>query len=295
VALATLVNDMRDLIIRSLGPMIEVAIDIPSQLPAVIVDPHQLELAILNLAVNARDAMDDGGRLEISAALDDVPSGAVRGLSAGRYARLTISDNGSGMSAETLRRCVDPFFSTKGIGKGTGLGLSMVQGLAAQSGGGLGIESEVGLGTRVSMWLPITASQAASEGDEPADAPLAPRPTRVLLVDDEEMVRQTTIMQLQDLGYQVTEAASAAAALRLIDQGLAPDVLVTDHIMPDKTGAQLARELRQRIPSLPVLIITGYSNHTPAPMRGFEILAKPFRRTELAARLVQLLNAASDG
>ncbi|WJN61768.1 ATP-binding protein [Pseudomonas sp. SO81] len=293
VALDALVSDMRDLIVRSLGPMIEVAIDIPSQLPAVIVDPHQLELAILNLAVNARDAMDDGGRLEISATLDDVPSAAVRGLSAGRYARLTISDNGSGMSAETLKRCVDPFFSTKGIGKGTGLGLSMVQGLAAQSGGGLGIESEVGVGTRVSMWLPITASQAASEGDESADAPQAPRPTRVLLVDDEDMVRQTVTMQLQDLGYQVTGAASAATALRLIDDGLAPDVLVTDHIMQDKTGAQLARELRQRIPSLPVLIISGYANLTPAQMRGFEVLAKPFRRSELAARLVQMLSVAS--
>jgi signal transduction histidine kinase len=292
VALETLVNDMRDLIVRSLGPMIEVAIDIPSHLPAVIVDPHQLELAILNLAVNARDAMGDGGRLEISATLDDVPSAAVRGLSAGRYACLTISDNGSGMSAETLKRCVDPFFSTKGIGKGTGLGLSMVQGLAAQSGGGLGIESEVGLGTRVSMWLPITATQAASEGDETADAPRAPRPTRVLLVDDEDMVRQTVTMQLEDLGYQVTGATSAAAALRLIDEGLAPDVLVTDHIMPDKTGAQLARELHQRLPSLPVLIITGYANLTPAQMHGFEILAKPFRRSELAARLVQLLSAA---
>jgi CheY-like chemotaxis protein len=236
--------------------------------------------------------MGDGGRLEISATLDDVPSAAVRGLSAGRYACLTISDNGSGMSAETLKRCVDPFFSTKGIGKGTGLGLSMVQGLAAQSGGGLGIESEVGLGTRVSMWLPITATQAASEGDETADAPRAPRPTRVLLVDDEDMVRQTVTMQLEDLGYQVTGATSAAAALRLIDEGLAPDVLVTDHIMPDKTGAQLARELHQRLPSLPVLIITGYANLTPAQMHGFEILAKPFRRSELAARLVQLLSAA---
>jgi len=291
VALGELVNDMRDLITRSLDPMIEVVIDIPSRLPPVIVDPHQLELAILNLAVNARDAMDGGGRLEISATLDDVPGNAVRGLSAGRYARLQVSDNGSGMDAETLKRCADPFFSTKGVGKGTGLGLSMVQGLAAQSGGGLSIASEAGQGTQVSMWLPITESQAVDEGNESGDAPLAPRPTHVLLVDDEEMVRQTTTMQLQDLGYQVTAAASAAVALQLIAGGLAPDVLVTDHIMPDKTGAQLARELRQRLPNLPVLIITGYSNLTPAQMHGFEVLAKPFRRNEFAARLLQLVSA----
>jgi PAS domain S-box-containing protein len=293
VELKALVNGMRELMERSIGPMIAVTVEIPQQLPAVVVDPHQLELAILNLAVNARDAMSDGGRLEISAALDEVAADQISGLSAGRYVCLKVGDSGSGMNEETLRRCVEPFFSTKGVGKGTGLGLSMVQGLAAQSGGGLAIASQAGLGTQVSIWLPITEGAATGEGSEPTDAPLAPRPTRVLLVDDEEMVRHTTSLQLQDLGYEVSEAASAAAAFQLIDAGLVPDVLVTDHIMPDKTGAQLAQELRLRLPDLPVLIITGYSNLSPAQMHGFEVLAKPFRRAELAVRLSQLAHANS--
>lgn len=293
VALKALLSDMRDLIERSLGPMIDVAIDVPERLPAVVVDPHQLELAILNLAVNARDAMEDGGRLEISAEPDAVVEGRVHGLKAGRYVRLVVTDNGSGMSEETLSRCVEPFFSTKGVGKGTGLGLSMVQGLAAQSGGGFGIASHSGLGTRVNIWLPISADEAACPSDEIMEAPLAPRPAHVLLVDDEALVRQTTALQLRDLGYQVTEAPSAAAALRTLDSGLSPDVLITDHIMADKTGAQFAQELRQRLPDLPVLIITGYANLTPTQMRGFEVLAKPFRRAELAARLAQLVSAGS--
>nr|WP_252271653.1 PAS domain-containing protein [Pseudomonas subflava] len=293
VELNALVGDMRDLIARSLEPMIEVAVEIPGNLPSVMVDPHQLELAILNLAVNARDAMEDGGRLEIAAAFEEVAEGAVNGLEAGRYARLIVSDNGSGMDAITLERCAEPFFSTKGVGRGTGLGLSMVQGLAAQSGGGLGIASEPGRGTRVSIWLPATEAPAEHEGEDSADAPLAPRPTQVLLVDDEDMVRHTTLLQLHDLGYQVAEAPSAAAALRMIDEGLKPDVLVTDHIMAEKTGAQLAQELRQRMPELPVLIITGYANLSPAQIDGFEVLAKPFRRTELAAHLSQMVNPTS--
>lgn len=292
VALEELVNDMRDLIERSLGPMIDVAIDISDRLPAVVVDPHQLELAILNLAVNARDAMEDGGRLEIGAGLDEVVEGQVHGLAAGRYVCLAVTDNGSGMSEETLSRCVEPFFSTKGVGKGTGLGLSMVQGLAAQSGGGFDIVSHSGQGTRVNVWLPIAPCEAASVDNGPAEAPVAPRPAHVLLVDDEALVRQTTALQLGDLGYQVTEASSAAAALRAIESGLTPDVLVTDHLMADKTGAQLAQELRRRFPALPVLIITGYANLTPAQISGFEVLAKPFRRAELAARLAQLVSAA---
>ncbi|MDD0843803.1 PAS domain S-box protein [Pseudomonas sp. Gutcm_11s] len=292
VTLETLVNDMQELISRSLGPTIEVVISIPGRLPAVIVDAHQLELAVLNLALNARDAMSDGGRLKISAAVDVVPTGRVKGLSAGRYVCLIVDDNGHGMDEDTLQRCAEPFFSTKGVGKGTGLGLSMAQGLAAQSGGGLGITSEVGRGTQVSIWLPITEEHAQNEGAEPDDVPQAPRPALVLLVDDEEIVRRTTALQLQDLGYLVSEAASAAAALQMLDDGLVPDVLVTDHIMPEKSGIQLAHELRQRMPGLPILVTTGYSNLSPAQMHDFDMLAKPFRRAEIAARLLELLRNA---
>ncbi|MDF3863914.1 PAS domain-containing protein [Pseudomonas denitrificans (nom. rej.)] len=291
VSLRELVSDMRDLIARSLGSMIEVVIDVPEGLPAVIVDPHQLELAILNLAVNARDAMCDGGQLKIGGKLSDITEGQVEGLCAGRYVGLVVSDNGNGMSAQTLARCLEPFFSTKGVGKGTGLGLSMVQGLAAQSGGGLAIASREGSGTQVTVWLPITDELIGSADADAFDAPVAPRPIHVLLVDDEDMVRYTTRLQLRDLGYQVTDAPSAAAALALIDNGLLPDVLVTDHIMADRTGAQLAQDLRRRFPELPVLIITGYANLTPSQIRGYEVLSKPFRRAELAARLLQLVSA----
>jgi PAS domain S-box-containing protein len=289
VSLRELVSDMRDLIDRSLGNMIEVVIDVPEGLPAVIVDPHQLELAVLNLAVNARDAMGDGGQLKIGGKLSNIAEGQVEGLCAGCYVGLVVSDNGNGMSAQTLARCLEPFFSTKGVGKGTGLGLSMVQGLAAQSGGGLAIASQQGSGTQVTVWLPITDELIGAEGGDTFDAPVAPRPIHVLLVDDEDMVRYTTRLQLRDLGYQVSDAPSAAAAMQLIDNGLVPDVLVTDHIMADRTGAQLAQDLRRRFAGLPVLIITGYANLTPSQIRGYEVLAKPFRRAELAARLLQLV------
>nr|WP_288466613.1 PAS domain-containing protein [uncultured Pseudomonas sp.] len=291
VALSTLIRNMRDLIQRSVGPMIELRIDIPERLPTVFIDPHQLELAVLNLAVNARDAMGESGRLSIVAELSEVSSDTISGLSGGQYARLTLIDCGCGMDDEILRRCTEPFYSTKGVGKGTGLGLSMVQGLLVQSGGGFAIDSLRGQGTRVSLWLPTTDAPVVSEKPERDDeVPRAARPTHILLVDDEPLVRDTTALQLHDLGYEVTEVDSAAAALKLIDEGLRPDALVTDHIMENKTGAQLAQELRQRFPDLPVLIITGYANLTPTQISSFEVLAKPFRRRDLADRLAQLLS-----
>ena len=293
VNLGDLIDGMRELMDRPLGPMIDVSVDIPRQMPAVIVDPHQLELAVLNLVVNARDAMENGGRLEISAKLDDVTTGAVKGLSPGRYACLLVSDTGDGMNAETLQRCIEPFFSTKGVGKGAGLGLSMAQGLAAQSGGGLTIESEAGRGTRVRIWLPLAEAQVIEDDNEPEDAPLPSRSPQVLLVDDEAMVRRVTAMLLEDLGYQVTEATSAADALHRMEDGWLPDLLITDQLMTDKTGAQLAEELRQRMPSLPVLIITGYANQTLTQVHGFDVLAKPFSHTELASRLSSLVSPAS--
>ncbi len=292
VALSVLVNDMRELIERSLGPMIDVEVNIPGRLPAVVVDPHQLELAILNLAVNARDAMEGRGQLTLAAALDTVPAGRVQGLAEGRYVSLSVSDTGSGMDEVTLDRCLEPFFTTKGVGKGTGLGLSMVQGLAAQSGGGITIGSEAGKGTRVTLWLPISAEQGSHETPLADAAPAPQKPTHVLLVDDEEMVRQTVALQLQDLGYQVTEASSASAALRIIEKGPLPDVLVTDHIMVDQTGAQLVEELRQRKIAMPALIITGFATLTAAQLQGTEVLSKPFRRAELAERLARLVEAA---
>ncbi|MBD8573295.1 PAS domain S-box protein [Pseudomonas syringae] len=289
VALHSLVNDMNELIERSLGPLFEVLIDIPDALPAVFVDPHQLELSVLNLAVNARDAMDEGGQLSITAELAVVTDGQVNGLGAGTYVQLVVADNGRGMDEDTLKHCVEPFYSTKGVGKGTGLGLSMVQGLALQSGGGFDITSQDGQGTQVMLWLPVTEAVVARETDAQASAPVAPCPTHILLVDDEDLARYATALQLRDLGYQVTDTATAHNALQMIEAGLRPDLLITDHLMANKTGAQLAVEVRQSIPHLPVLIITGYANLKPAQLQAFEVLAKPFRRDDIAARVARLI------
>ncbi|TKJ67222.1 hybrid sensor histidine kinase/response regulator [Pseudomonas viridiflava] len=287
IRLECLVAELKDLIERSLGPMIVVEVDIPDSLPAVFVDPHQLELAILNLTVNARDALEDGGRVRISARADSLQA------KAGNHVRLTVSDNGCGMSEDTLKHCVEPFYSTKGVGKGTGLGLSMVQGLALQSGGEFDIRSKPGQGTEVTLWLPVANSPVMQAESRALETPLLKGSVHVLLVDDEDLVRDSTAHLLQDLGYQVTEAPSAAVALDLFDAGLRPDVLVTDYVMADITGVQLARQIRQRINDLPILIITGYTNAKPVPTDDFEILAKPFRRQDIASRLANLVQGGA--
>ncbi|MBK5007140.1 response regulator [Pseudomonas sp. S32] len=291
VCLATLLDDMRELMARSIGPTLTVHVDIDPALPSVVVDPHQLELALLNLVVNARDATGDGGYLQIVAGHDPHCPVPPEGMAAERLVWIEVRDNGCGMDEEQVRRCMEPFFSTKGIGKGSGLGLPMVQGLAVQSGGGFAIRSTPGQGTQATLWLPASNSSAASRGSESGEAPTAARPSRVLLVDDEEIVRHATALQLRDLGYEVTEAASAAAALRLVDKGWLPDLLVTDHVMPDMTGVRFAQQMRQRHAELPVLIITGYANLTPSQLSGFEVLRKPYRRMELAQSVAKLLAA----
>ncbi|HYQ53419.1 MAG TPA: response regulator, partial [Pseudomonas sp.] len=291
VSLAALVEDMRELMARSLGPTIAVQVQIEPTLPAVVVDPHQLELALLNLVVNARDAMLDGGVLSIAAGLDPDDPQRPAGVAGVQLVWLQVRDSGSGMSDEQLRRCIEPFYSTKGVGKGTGLGLPMVQGLAVQSGGGFEIRSQQGEGTTATLWLPISDVAAVGRDSEIIDVPLAARAARVLLVDDEEIVRHATALQLSDLGYEVTEAASAAAALQQVEQGWMPDVLVTDHVMADMTGVRLAQQLRERQVDLPVLIITGYANLTPKELKGFEVLRKPYRRSELAQSVGRLLAA----
>nr|WP_314873785.1 ATP-binding protein [uncultured Pseudomonas sp.] len=288
VCLATLVDEMHELMARSLGPTIEVVVQIDQQLPNVLVDPHQLELALLNLVVNARDAMSNGGRVYLAAGVgEDDPTWPENVH--GRQVWLQVRDSGCGMSQEVLERCFEPFYSTKQVGKGTGLGLPMVQGLAAQSGGGFSIDSQPGLGTRATLWLPVSRGQVSEPLAEAAEDIMAQGPLQVLLVDDEDIVRNATALQLRDLGYQVAEAASPEQARQLLAEGLVIDVLVTDQIMADETGAEFAQQLRQQHPQLPVLIITGYANLTPRELNGFAVLRKPFRRAELAESLAQLL------
>lgn len=291
VDVAALVDGMSDLVRRSLGPTINVVIDMPAALSPVKIDPNQLELALLNLAVNARDAMPRGGRLTIGAAMMVVDGRNSVGLAEGTYVRLIASDTGVGMDKVTLARAVEPFFSTKGVGKGTGLGLSMIHGLAAQSGGTLRIESEPGRGTSIELWLPVS-DEAVPEQHLERDEPIhAAQHAKVLLVDDEEIVRTATADMLRDLGYEVVEMPSAIQALSAIRSGIDADLLVTDYLMPSMTGAALIHELRGKGVGLPTLLITGYAATGEDVPADVPRLSKPFRQADLAGRIHELLSA----
>ena len=287
VDLTPLVRGMANLISSTTGPQIKVVVDAAEDLPPAKADPNQLEMAILNLAVNARDAMPEGGILRISVDAETVGRQHRTQLAPGRYILLSVADTGSGMDEATLNRAVEPFFSTKGVGKGTGLGLSMVHGLASQLGGALTIRSTPGVGTNVEFWLPRSAEPLAIPELSADFAPVAKGSGTVLLVDDEDIVRLSTADMLIELGYKVVEAASAEEALKLVDRGLRPDLLVTDHLMPGMSGTELARTLQNLRPSAKVLIVSGYAEAEGiAP--DLPRLTKPFRNADLAASLAAL-------
>ena len=283
VDVGALIGGMAELIASTSGPQTRVVVEVEHDLPAALADENQLEMAILNLSVNARDAMPEGGRLSISARPGEVATDHPAGLAPGRYIRLSVADTGVGMDAETLRRAVEPFYSTKGIGKGTGLGLSMVHGLAAQLGGALTIDSRVGLGTSIELWLPAT-TMSQDHAARPDETVLTPGAGRALVVDDEDVVRASTADMLADLGYQIVEADSAEQALRLIDAGMIPDLLVTDHLMPGRSGTDLAREVIARFPAMRTLIVSGYAEAEGVDP-DLPRLIKPFRQADLAASL----------
>jgi CheY-like chemotaxis protein len=243
-------------------------------------------MALLNLAVNARDAMPDGGRLRISADVASVGPQHKSDLTPGRYLRISIADNGIGMDEATLCRAVEPFFSTKGIGRGTGLGLSMVHGLALQLGGALTIRSTPGIGTNVELWLPESERTKVDPGAAP-QASVRRGQGKVLLVDDEDLVRASTSDMLNDLGYEVQEASSAEEALRILAGGYKPDVIITDHLMPGMSGADLARKVRDERMSVKVLVISGYAE-VEGIASDLPRLTKPFRSAELAQSLANL-------
>ena len=286
VDIGKLIAGMSELITSTTGPTIKLAIVAPPDLPPAKVDPNQLEMALLNLAVNARDAMPDGGELRISAK----PRTLTRDredLEAGAYLRPSVTDTGIGMDEATRARAVEPFYSTKGVGKGTGLGLSMVHGLASQLGGALRIRSEAGNGTRIELWLPQTEALPADAGAAADTFPPLAAPGTVLLVDDEDVVRASTADMLTEFGYDVAEASCAEDALAMIERGLAFDLLVTDHVMPGMTGAELARVIVDRSPETPVLLISGYADGEGVDA-ALPRLAKPFRAGELLNCLKQL-------
>lgn len=280
-----LARGMSEFIRRSIGPNINVRMLFADVLPRVQTDPYQLETALLNLVVNARDALPNGGEITITA--DQVSVSRMEGeRRAGSYVRLGVSDNGSGMPAEIAARVTEPFFTTKGVGKGTGLGLSMVQGLAGQSGGWIEIESEVGKGTRIDLWLPLataelqTAGLTITEAIEEAGERLV-----VLAVDDDPLVLTNTVAMLDELGHSVLVANSGDEALVIFQRHPEIDLVLTDEVMPGLSGSQLAERVRELRPTAAVAVASGYADLHPAPGRNLATLprlAKPFTLAQLA-------------
>jgi signal transduction histidine kinase/CheY-like chemotaxis protein len=289
VDLAELVRGMQDLLRRSIGPRVRMEIDLPAGLPPALADANQIELALLNLAVNGRDAMPDGGTLTI--ALESATTGEAQDLAAGRYVRLLVSDTGSGMDGDTLQRAIEPFFSTKEVGKGTGLGLSMIHGLALQLKGALRLFSEPGRGTRAELWLPVASGHAAHALSEPATAEQPARRRGVLLfVDDDFLISLSTASLLEDLGHTVIKALSGPDALDILRDGRAVDVMITDYAMPGMTGLQLAEEARRLRPDLPILLATGYADLPPDATLDLPRLSKPYQQRQLAEQVAHLLS-----
>jgi PAS domain S-box-containing protein len=285
VDIAQLVAGMVELLKRTLGSQIIIETKIPCTLPRAMVDANQLELAIMNLTLNARDAMPTGGNLTIVADARILESGC-SGLISGHYVRLSVTDTGVGMDLSVLARAGEPFFTTKGVGKGTGLGLAMVQGLAEQSGGRLELESIPAKGTSAIIWLPVakTVAAIAAEGAQPK---LISRPLTILVVDDDPLVLMGTVGMLEDLGHAVVEATTGEAALAVLQSAEPVDVLITDQAMPGMTGTELIKAARAECPGLPVILATGYAE--PAGIEaGIPILKKPYLPRALGSAIAQV-------
>ena len=285
-----LVEGMRDLVVSSVGPKIELHLRCEPEVPLAVADPNQLELAVLNLCVNARDAMPEGGVLTLCVEAATVGPNGEPKLPPGLYIRLSVIDTGCGMDPAVLTRAIEPFYSTKEVGRGTGLGLSMVHGLAGQLGGAFALSSKPGEGTRADLWLPSAAgSSHSSRASISAGEPLpATSELSILLVDDEDLVREATAEMLRELGHVVVAASGGAEALARLSAGLKPDVVVTDYMMPRMDGAEFAERVREMHPDLPVLLITGYAggdDNSPDLPR----LAKPFGQAGLASAIAQLV------
>ncbi len=282
---------------RTLGERIDLSTAIMPDLWPVRADPRQIENAVLNLAINARDAMPNGGRLVIevrNAILDADYVELEPGLQPGRYVLLTVTDNGTGMSDDVLARVFDPFFTTKKKGRGSGLGLSMIYGFAKQSGGHITIYSEVGKGTTVGLYLPSYEAEASPEEPTEEDDAVAGSGERILVVEDDEKVLRLTISRLRSLGYQVETAASGDEALAVLAGDASYDLVFTDLVMPGRTsGLDLAHHVRRSAPGLPLLLTSGYSEDLTNPDEldalGVALLRKPYRLRDLALAIRQAL------
>jgi PAS domain S-box-containing protein len=286
VDLGALIRGMIDLLERSLGPRVALRLDIPEALPAARIDPNQLELAVLNLAINARDAMPDGGSIEIRVAEYRPSRDPV--LKSGAYLKLQVIDTGTGMTPEILKRAVEPFFSSKPLGKGTGLGLSMVHGLAVQLGGALQLESQPGKGTTATLVLPVASSAPEAESPQPALSKVT-RSAVILFVDDDPLIAMSTTEMLEDLGHHVIGVNCGLHALDIIRSEQPIDLMMTDHVMPGMTGIELAAASREVRPTLPILLATGYAELPEGAQLNLPRLAKPYHQDQLRDRLDQLL------
>ncbi len=291
VDLHKLIMGIAELLHRTLGGRVEIAMAISTELWPALADPQQLELVLLNLAINARDAMPHGGKLVIETRnVNAVDVDASVRLEPGDYVQISVADTGTGMSPETLARACDPFFTTKEPGKGSGLGLAQVYGLARQSGGGLRLRSAPGEGTTVELYLPRSREAAPATTAEPRDTEVQPslhRRARILVVDDHQDVREVIVAYLDVLGYQSVQATNGREALDLLrDEPGRIDLLVADYAMPVMSGADLLRTVRARWPALPVVIVTGYAETAELDSRtGAVLLKKPFRMHEFGAKL----------
>jgi signal transduction histidine kinase/ActR/RegA family two-component response regulator len=290
------VSGMGDLLARAIGTHIRVETRLKPDLWRALADPTQLEVMILNLAINARDAMPAGGRLTIETRnVASVPAELSSELSRGEYVSIAVSDTGTGMPPEVLARAFEPFYTTKEQGKGTGLGLAQLYGFARQSGGTARIRSKVGEGTTVTIYLPRTQSETAA-----APSPLPENPARtrarILLVDDDDDVRNIASAMIEDIGFEVVSLGSGEAALALL--AAEPfDLLVTDVVMPGMNGVELARRSRRVAPKMPILFASGYADVQTfgEDLPEGAVLKKPFRTAELAARLRVILEAPAAG
>lgn len=299
VDLNALISGMTDMLGRTLGGTIEVKTALDRSLWPALVDPTQFELVILNLAINARDAMAIGGRLVIETR--NVPASALTasiGLVAGDYVLISVSDNGIGMTEEVLERACEPFYTTKETGKGSGLGLSQVYGLAQQSRGGIRMRSAVGEGTTVEVYLPRSRAKqkAAKARDNDAPEAAAGIGATVLVVDDQEDVREVAVSQLEVLGYNVVQAATGRTALDLLGRVDGIDLLIADYAMPGMSGAELMRAVRARCPALPIVIVTGYveTGGVGGQIGDAILLKKPYRISELGASVELALRRKRD-
>jgi signal transduction histidine kinase/ActR/RegA family two-component response regulator len=281
-----LVGGMSDLLDRTLGERIQVQVDLDPDSWLIHVDPHQLENAIVNLAVNARDAMDGIGLLRITTDNVTLEANQVGDIRPGDYVRISVIDTGCGMTPEVIDRAFEPFFTTKPVGKGTGLGLSQIFGFAHQSEGEVGIESELGRGTAVSVYLPRSRAEATNVRMHPSaqrsESDLAMPGAKILLVEDDPRVRSSTIEALQDLGYDPVACSSGAEAMALFDESLF-DLVISDVIMPEMTGPEMIRHLKAEREDFAVLFVTGYVGEGESDdLRGYELLRKPFTVAALA-------------